>query len=89
MTRRVRALVSGEVQGVGYRWFVRGQAQDRGLAGSATNLADGRVEVVLEGRDDDVLAVLRMLTGPGAAGRPTGVAVADEDPRGEQGFTTA
>ena len=89
MTRRVRALVSGDVQGVGYRWFVRGRAQERGLAGSATNLPDGRVEVVLEGPDDDVLAVLRALTGPDAAGRPTGADVVDEDPQSESGFTTA
>ena len=49
MTRRVVALVSGHVQGVGYRWFVRGLAAAAGLAGSARNLPDGRVEVVLEG----------------------------------------
>jgi acylphosphatase len=73
---------------VGYRWFVRGQAGERGLAGSATNLADGRVEVVLEGPDDDVHAVLESLTGPQAAGAPRDVEVVDEDPVGAQGFTT-
>ena len=46
---RVVALVSGHVQGVGYRWFVRAQAQAAGLTGSATNLPDGRVEAVAEG----------------------------------------
>ena len=50
MTRARRSpLVSGHVQGVGYRWFVRGLAPAAGLAGSARNLPDGRVEVVLEG----------------------------------------
>jgi len=88
VTRRVVALVSGQVQGVGYRWFVRGQAGARGLAGSATNLADGRVEVVLEGPDDDVHAVLEALTGPDAPGAPREVAVADHDPTGATGFTT-
>ena len=33
----------------GYRWFVRGLGRGAGLAGSARNLPDGRVEVVLEG----------------------------------------
>ena len=88
MTRRVVARVSGDVQGVGYRWFVRGEATARGLAGSATNLADGRVEVVLEGPDDDVQAVLDALAGPGAPGSPREVVVRDEDPTGATGFTT-
>jgi acylphosphatase len=47
VTARVVAVVSGHVQGVGYRYFVRGLALDAGLAGSARNLLDGRVEVVL------------------------------------------
>ncbi|WP_242653919.1 acylphosphatase [Klenkia soli] len=80
--------MSGDVQGVGYRWFVRGQAAARGLAGSATNLADGRVEVVLEGPEDDVRAVLDALTGPDAPGAPRDVAPTDEDPVGASGFTT-
>ena len=88
MTRRVVALVSGDVQGVGYRWFVRGQAGGRGLVGSATNLPDSRVEVVLEGPDDDVRAVLDSLTGPKAPGAPRDVAVTEQDPQGAQGFTT-
>ncbi len=48
-TERMTVLVSGEVQGVGYRAFARRHAIDLGLAGSAENLADGRVEVVAEG----------------------------------------
>ena len=38
------AVVSGHVQGVGYRWFVRELATRARLAGSARNLPDGRVE---------------------------------------------
>ncbi|MDP9429858.1 MAG: acylphosphatase [Actinomycetota bacterium] len=89
MTRRVIALVSGSVQGVGYRWFVRGQAEAAGLAGSATNLPDGRVEVVLEGPDAAVAAVLAELQGPRAPGAVTAVDVRDETVRGSAGFTTA
>ena len=39
----------GRVQGVGFRWWVRARALELGLAGSAANLVDGRVEVVAEG----------------------------------------
>ncbi|MGY1642421.1 acylphosphatase [Geodermatophilus sp. SYSU D00703] len=89
MTRRAVAVVSGSVQGVGYRWFVRGRAEAAGLAGSATNLPDGRVEVVLEGADDAVAAVLADLDGPRAPGAVTRVDVRDEPTRGSTGFTTA
>ena len=87
--RRVVALVSGSVQGVGYRWFVRGRADATGLTGSATNLPDGRVEVVIEGPDAAVAAVLADLQGPRAPGAVTGVDVRDEPIQGSTGFTTA
>jgi acylphosphatase len=86
---RVSVLVSGHVQGVGYRWFVRGLAGDAGLAGSARNLPDGRVEVELEGPADDVRAVVAALDGPGAPGRVTGVVTEDRPVQGGHGFTTA
>jgi acylphosphatase len=89
VTRRVVALVSGDVQGVGFRWFVQGRASAAGLSGSARNLPDGRVEVVLEGDDDDVNAVLAALDGPDAPGAVSGVDVRDEAARGSAGFTTA
>lgn len=44
-----RFLVGGRVQGVGYRMFVRDAAARDGIAGSARNLDDGRVEVLAEG----------------------------------------
>lgn len=46
---RLTALVTGRVQGVGYRAFARRHALDLGLAGTVENLDDGRVEVVAEG----------------------------------------
>lgn len=46
---RLTARVEGHVQGVGFRAFVRTRAGRLGLAGSATNLPDGSVEVVAEG----------------------------------------
>jgi acylphosphatase len=86
---RVVALVSGHVQGVGYRWFVRGLASSSGLAGSARNLPDGRVEVVLEGRDDAVDAVLAELHGGNAPGYVTDVGFRAEPDQGTTGFTVA
>jgi acylphosphatase len=42
-------LVSGAVQGVGFRWFVARHARSLGFNGYARNLPDGRVEVVVSG----------------------------------------
>ncbi len=42
-------LVSGMVQGVGYRWFVMRQAKEYKLNGYVRNMYDGDVEVEVEG----------------------------------------
>jgi acylphosphatase len=63
-----RFLVSGLVQGVGFRWFVARHARALGLAGYARNLPDGRVEVVVSGPDDALPALERLLrAGPANA----------------------
>jgi acylphosphatase len=49
MRASVKGFVSGRVQGVGFRYFVRSSAQMHGLSGYAINLADGRVEFLLQG----------------------------------------
>jgi acylphosphatase len=62
---RATVLVRGRVQGVGYRAFVRRHALDLGLTGQAENLADGRVEVIVEGPRRDVEHLLvRLQRGP-------------------------
>jgi acylphosphatase len=89
MNQRAVAVVSGHVQGVGYRWFVRELASAAGLAGSARNLPDGRVEVVLEGPEDDVSRVIAELDGPRAPGTVTRVDSRTGSAQGVSGFTTA
>lgn len=65
--RRLTAWVEGRVQGVGFRWWVRANALELGLAGYAENLADGRVKVVAEGAGDGCAELLRRLGGDVAA----------------------
>ena len=61
-------LVSGRVQGVGFRWYARETAERLGLGGWVKNLTDGRVELLLEGREPAVEAMLVWLErGPPAA----------------------
>ena len=59
-------FVSGEVQGVGYRWFVARHSRRLGLHGHARNLHDGRVEVVVCGELES-LDELEALLGAGPA----------------------
>jgi acylphosphatase len=70
---RLTAWMRGRVQGVGMRWWVRSRALELGLVGSATNLDDGRVEVVAEGSRQACEALLTALRGDGTPGRVTGV----------------
>jgi acylphosphatase len=46
---RAHLIVSGLVQGVGYRYFAARKARSYGVKGFVKNLADGTVEVVAEG----------------------------------------
>lgn len=65
MTRRVRLLVEGMVQGVGYRYFAARAARELGIRGWVRNLPDGRVEAVAAGSPGAVEAFLcRLREGP-------------------------
>ena len=61
---RLRAVIRGEVQGVGFRWAVQRQAGQLGLTGYAQNLPDGSVRVEAEG-DPDRLDQLEAFLGQG------------------------
>lgn len=66
--KTVRLLISGRVQGVGYRDWVRSQALDLGLTGWVRNLRDGRVEAVAGGDDAAIAALIdRAGEGPSLA----------------------
>lgn len=83
------ALVSGSVQGVGYRFFARNAARALGIRGHARNLPDGRVEVLACGEAaalDEFIARLR--EGPKWS-RVTDVEVSAADCAAHSGFHTA
>ncbi|WP_308606792.1 acylphosphatase [uncultured Corynebacterium sp.] len=87
---RLTAFVHGHVQGVGFRWWTRSRALELGLAGHATNLQDGRVQVVAEGPRADCERLLALLREePSTTRRPGMVNAVVEQwaaPRGESGF---
>jgi acylphosphatase len=83
---RRRVLVSGWVQGVWFRESCREQAVAAGVTGWVRNLADGRVEAVLEGPEPAVDRVVRWCHAGPRRARVDGVEVISEEPAGENGF---
>lgn len=80
--RRVRAIITGRVQGVSYRASAAHEARRLGLTGWVRNRADGTVELEAEGSDDQVAALLAWCgRGPPAA-RVERVAVEELAARG-------
>lgn len=79
-------LISGRVQGVGFRAFTARQARELKLRGWVRNLPDGRVEAVAQG---DAAAVAefenRLKKGP-PAGRVDALLVADSNGDDFEGF---
>ncbi|MFB7614420.1 acylphosphatase [Kitasatospora sp. NPDC056181] len=70
---RATAWVRGKVQQVGFRWWTRARALEIGLTGYASNLGDGRVQVVAEGLAVDCEELLALLRGPDTPGAVSGV----------------
>ncbi len=77
---RLSLVVTGRVQGVGFRWYVQREAADLGLAGEVRNRADGSVEVEAEGARE-ALERLAELVRRG----PPGARVAGVEARWSQG----
>ncbi|GLF98980.1 acylphosphatase [Streptomyces yaizuensis] len=80
---RLTAWVRGRVQGVGFRWFTRANALEiGGLTGFASNLDDGRVQVVAEGSRENCHRLLEWLRTGDTPGRVDGVTEIWDTPRG-------
>lgn len=83
---RRRAVVRGVVQGVGFRWSCAQQAARAGVDGWVRNRPDGAVELVVEGDEAQVAAVLAFAQHGPRGTRVDGVDVHDEPPEGLVGF---
>ncbi|MDZ7344464.1 MAG: acylphosphatase [candidate division KSB1 bacterium] len=59
MKKRVHLIVSGMVQGVGFRYYVHHAARRHYLSGWVKNLPDGRVETVAEGDEEELRAFVQ------------------------------
>ena len=83
---RLRVVVHGFVQGVGFRFAVERAARSRGVSGWVRNRPDGAVEAVFEGERADVEALVDLCRrGPGGSVVDR-VDVTSEVPEGSAGF---
>ena len=80
---RIKIQVSGNVQGVGYRYYTYRTARRLSLAGYVKNKPDGSVEIVAEGDKAKLLSLLEELRigPPGASVQNLGIKW--EDPKNE------
>ncbi len=76
-------MISGAVQGVGFRYWAVRESAAFGVTGYVRNLYDGSVEAVLEGPRDDVTDFEGVLRHGPPYGRIRRVDAVDEEPRGE------
>ena len=77
-----RLVISGRVQGVGFRYFTQDAAAREGVTGWVRNLTDGRVEAYLEGESDSVTRVERAIRQGPRGARVDHVEVDTEEPSG-------
>jgi acylphosphatase len=83
-----RFVVSGRVQGVGFRYFTQDVARREGLAGVVRNLIDGSVEVLAEGDEQAVTRLERAIRQGPSRARVERVEVDSVTPGGHVGFRT-
>ena len=85
LTRR-RLVVKGLVQGVGFRWFAREQAESLGLSGWVRNREDGAVEAEAEGPAGALDEFVRRLRAENSSARVDEIVAVPAAPRGGTGF---
>jgi acylphosphatase len=86
--KRIRAVVQGDVQGVGFRAATAHEARRARIAGWVRNRRDGSVEVEAEGSDEAVDGLISWLRRGPSLARVTGVEIDDSlPPAGLEGFS--
>lgn len=85
MKKAVRLYLSGTVQGVFFRSFIKENAERYNVKGFVRNLEDGRIEVFIEGNADDVNKMMELCkSGP----KHSQIRKVEEKPEKFQDFKT-
>lgn len=86
---RLHLTVTGRVQGVGYRWFVRTLAASLGLTGWVRNREDGSVEAQAEGEAAALDELVARMKSDHLAARVDSIERREVPPQGGAGFRIA
>lgn len=81
-----RAVLSGFVQGVGFRFFAERAAREASVTGWIRNRPDGTVETLVEGEQENVAHYLERLRQGPPGSQVTSVAEEEAAPRGFRSF---
>ena len=84
--KRAHVVVSGDVQGVGYRYTMLIVAREAGVSGWVRNRRDGTVEAEVEGTPEQLDEILAWMAEGPPGSRVTDATVADAAPQGDRGF---
>jgi acylphosphatase len=84
--KRAHVRITGDVQGVGFRYDARARSRSLDVAGWIHNAPDGSVEAVFEGDDERVESMIDWCRRGPLGARVDDVEVSWEEPGGETGF---
>jgi acylphosphatase len=73
--KRIHAVISGRVQGVGFRYYTEKRALELGLKGQVRNSGSGKVEVIAEGSEEKLKILIDHLQRGPALSHVTGIDV--------------
>lgn len=73
-------MVSGEVQGIGYRAFIKRRSQSLGVIGWVRNLEDGSVEAVFQGESEIIEQIIAACNRGPVFARVNDVQIFKEEP---------
>lgn len=77
--QQAHLYISGFVQGVGFRAYVRSKARKLGLTGWVRNLSDGRVEAIAQGEKEKIMRLISYCKRGPFFSKPTNIVVDWED----------
>ena len=83
--KRAHVFIEGHVQGVGFRHFTKTNARQHNVEGWVKNLADGRVEAIFEGKEENVKQMISLVKEGPRTSRVSNVDVDWEEPEGDFG----
>jgi len=79
--RRVRILISGNVIGVSFRYFIKEKALELGLTGYVRNSEDKKVEAIFEGNPEKINKIIHHCRQGPKGSKVTDVKIIEEQPK--------